>query len=120
MLFLHVFLAFPTGRLSGASSGCSSAPATSGVGPQLVGMVLGGFGPDNLLALGRAAGGLGAAEGVSSSCLSAFCPAGIVVLVVAPARAGRPRRRSLALLIDSFALGLVMIAVLCCSGASGW
>ena len=44
--------------------------------------------------------------------ISALCLAGVGVLGVRRRAAGRPLRRSLALLIDAFALGLVMIAFL--------
>ena len=45
--------------------------------------------------------------------------AGIGVLVTRRRSAGRPLRRSLALLVDSFALGLLMIAFLFLSAAFG-
>ena len=51
-------------------------------------------------------------EHVQLLSLSAICLVGVGFLAARRRQAGRPRRRSLALLIDSFALGLVMIAVL--------
>ena len=50
--------------------------------------------------------------------VSAFCLAGIGVLAARRRDAGRPLRRSVALLVDSFAVGLVMIASCCVSGDS--
>src|SRR5439155_9362933 len=49
--------------------------------------------------------------------LSALSLAGITVLVIRRRAATRPLRRSIALLVDSFALGLVMLAALLVSGA---
>ena len=51
-------------------------------------------------------------ERVQLLSLSAICLLGIGVLAARRRHAGRPLRRPVALLIDSFALGLVMIAVL--------
>jgi signal transduction histidine kinase len=45
---------------------------------------------------------------------------GVGVLAARRRHAGRPRRRSLALLIDAFALGLVMIALLLLFGTFNW
>src|SRR6266508_4619549 len=50
IVFLHVFLAFPTGRLEHRfERALVAAGYATAFGLQLVGMVLGGFGPDNLL-----------------------------------------------------------------------
>jgi signal transduction histidine kinase len=49
--------------------------------------------------------------------LSAICLVGIGVLVARRRQAGRPRRRMLALLIDSFVLGFLAIAALFTAGA---
>src|SRR5262249_47457059 len=49
--------------------------------------------------------------------VSAVCLAGIAVLAARRRRGGRPRRRIVRLLIDSFAIGLVMVAVLFAFGA---
>jgi signal transduction histidine kinase len=51
-------------------------------------------------------------EDVQLLSLSACCLVGLGVLVGRRRRFGRPRRRSLAFVIDSFAIALVMIAVL--------
>ena len=83
-LFLHVFLAFPTGRARSPLVPLAYAAATV---PQVTVMLLGGFGPGNLLAVTdepRAATVVHAAE----------------LLTLA------------ALLVDSFALGLVSLAAL--------
>ena len=52
--------------------------------------------------------------------LAALCLAGIGVLVDRHRRAQRPLRPAIALLVDSFALGLVMFAALLLAGAFEW
>jgi len=116
VLFLHVFLAFPTGRLTGVSRRLVGAGYLVSVGLQLVVMLLGGFGPDNVLAVldaPRAATVLHAVELVT---LSGLVLAGVAVLAVRRRAAGLPLRRSASLLVDSFALGLVSLAVLMLMG----
>jgi signal transduction histidine kinase len=120
ILFLHVFLAFPSGRLEGTAErllvACGYFFAFV---LQLVAMLLGGFAPDNVIAVAaepEAAYQLLRGQLVA---ISACCIGGIVLLGARRWRHGRPRRRSRALLVDSFALGLVMIAVLFVSGAYG-
>ena len=110
-LFLHVVLAFPDGRLKSRFERMLVAAAyTAAIGLQLVKMALGQF--PNLLELWAQPGFATELQRVQLLSLSATCLAGLVVLATRRRRAGRPRRRSLALLIDSFALGLVMIAAL--------
>jgi signal transduction histidine kinase len=120
VLFLHVFLAFPTGRLeSRFERSLVGVGYVTAFGVQLVAMALDGFGPDNLLAVTsdpKSAEWLSKAQLVV---LAAVSLAGIGVLAARRLGAGRPLRRSLALLVDSFALGLVMIAFLFLSAAFG-
>ena len=121
VIFLHVFLAFPDGRLRvAASSGRSSGPPTSSaVGLQLLKMALGGVGPTTCWRSRSSRTPRRPCESIQLVTLSVICLAGIGVLARRRRRAGRPLRRPVALLIDSFALGLVMIAVLFLSGAFG-
>jgi signal transduction histidine kinase len=117
-MFLHVFLAFPTGRLIGMSRvlvGFAYAVATV---PQVTVMLLGGFGPDNLLAVADAQRAADLVHGVELLTLSCLLLAGLVLLALRR-RAGRPLRRSAAVLVDSFALGLLSLAVLLAIGAVG-
>jgi len=113
VLFLHVFLAFPTGRLEGRfERGLIAAAYATAIGLQLVRMASGGFGPHNLLELGsHPAAGLAAVR-VQLLAVSAFCVAGVGILAVRRLRTGRPLRRSLSLLVYVFALALLMIAAL--------
>jgi signal transduction histidine kinase len=113
VLFLHVCLAFPTGRVQrGFERRLISAAYATAIGLQLVRMAFGDFGAGNLLAIASEPDVALAAMRVQFLAVSAFCLCGIGVLAARRRRGGRPLRRSLALLVDSFALGLVMIAVL--------
>jgi signal transduction histidine kinase len=120
VVFLHVFLAFPTGRLE---SPLDRALVITGYvvafGLHVVGMVFGNFGPDNLLELSAQPDLANALLRVQLTVLSALLIAGICVLVVRRQRAGRPLRHPLTLLVDSFVLGLAMGAFLFGSAAFG-
>jgi signal transduction histidine kinase len=117
-LLLHVYLAFPDGRLkSGLEQALVGAAYTAAVGLQLVKMSFGVFGPHNLLEISARPEVADTVGQVQLLSLAAMCLAGIGVLASRRRRAGRPHRRSLAILIDSFALGLVMIALLFIVGA---
>jgi signal transduction histidine kinase len=118
VVFLHVFLAFPSGRLEHRFEqilvGAGYAIA---FGLHLVGLALGGFGPDNVLEIVSAPQVSGRLLDAELYTLSAFCVIGVGVLAARRRGAGRPLRRSAALLVDSFAFGLVMIAALFVAGA---
>ena len=118
IVFLHVFLAFPTGRL-----GTTFERALVGLGYfvafglEIVGMLLGGYGPDNLLEVVSEPGAAATLLDVQLIAISALCLIGVGVRLARRRRAGRPLRRSIALVVDAFALGLVMIAWLFVTGA---
>jgi signal transduction histidine kinase len=117
-LFVHVFLAFPTGRLEHAfERGLVAAGYAVAFGLEVVVMGLGGFGPDNLLEVVSEPGASGTLQDVQLIAISALCLVGVGVLVARRRGSGRPLRRSVALLVDSFGLGLVMIAALFLTGA---
>jgi signal transduction histidine kinase len=117
-LFIHVFLAFPSGRLERPVERVVVAAAYSaGIGMQLVKMALGGVAGDNLLAVAAEPAAALTIQRIQLITLSVLALAA-VALLFARRRAGvRPLRRSVALLVDSFALALVMIAVLLLAGA---
>jgi signal transduction histidine kinase len=118
VLFLHVFLAFPSGRLEHrAERALVGAGYVAAFGLELVGMLLGGYGPDNLLEVVAQPGAAMTLLDVQLYAISACCLAGVGILVARRRGGGRPLRRSVALLVDSFALGLVMIALLFVTGA---
>jgi len=113
VLFLHVFLAFPSGRLERPLERVLIviAYAVAG-GLELVRMALGGFGPHNLLEITQNPSAALVVQRVQFCAVSACCLAGVVVLAARRRRRGRPLRRSLALLVSGFGLALVMIAAL--------
>ena len=113
VLFLHVFLAFPSGRLVRSFERVLVAAAyATAIGLDLVVMTLGGLGPHNLVELVTQPGAGQVVRRVQLVALSVFSVAGIAVLAARRRREGRHLRRSLTLLIDSFALALVAIPVL--------
>jgi signal transduction histidine kinase len=121
VLFLHVFLAFPDGRLDTRTERIVVGLGYfAAVGLQLTKMLLGGFIPDNLLAVANALAAFNTVEDVQLFAVAALSLAGIPLLAARRRRSGRPLRRWVELLVYSFALGLVMVAVLLVAGAFGW
>ena len=107
-LWLHVFLAFPTGRLARRKERVGVLAAyLAAVGLQVVKMVAR---PDVAEII----------ENVQLIALSAGALAGAADLVLRARAKGRAHRRPAALLIGSFALALVMIALLLLAGAFQW
>jgi signal transduction histidine kinase len=120
-LFLHVFLAFPDGRLRSQFERVLVGGAyASAIGLQLLKMSAGAFGAENLLEISARPALASATQHLQLLSLSAICLAGIGVLAVRRRREGRYRRRSLALLIDVFAIGLALIAALFVVGNFQW
>jgi signal transduction histidine kinase len=117
-IFLHVYLAFPDGRLrSRFERWLVVAAYAIAIGPQLAKMVLGSF--DNQLQVTSQADLASTVEKAQLLSMSAICLIGIGLLLARRRHAGRPRRRMLALLVDSFVLGLLMIAALLAAGPLG-
>jgi len=113
LLFLHVFLAYPSGRLVGRlERGIVAGAYATGVGLGLTRLMLGGAGPRNLIQLVSAPGAVDPIRDIAFIGISLFCLAGIGVLAARRWGANRPLRRPLLPLVDSFALGLLMIAAL--------
>jgi signal transduction histidine kinase len=113
VLFLHVFLAFPSGRLERSFERVLVAAAyVTAIALDLVVMTLGSLGPHNLVEFVTEPGAGAAVRRAQLVAISVFSLAGIAVLALRRRSGGPPLRRSLALLIDSFALGLVAIPVL--------
>src|SRR6478752_5176137 len=120
VVFLHVFLAYPSGRLEHSfERRFLAAGYFIAFGIQLAGMTLGGFGSDNLLEFVSQPEAQSRLSKVQLVALSALCVAGVGVLAVRRWRAGGARRRWSALLVDSFALGLLMLAFLFLSAVFG-
>lgn len=113
IVFVHLFLAFPTGRLRGrADRALVAVGYTVALGGQVVVMLLGTFGPDNAFALVDAPAAGNVVHAVMLVTIAALSLAGMAVLLVRRRRRGPVRRRSAALLLDAFTVGLVMIALL--------
>lgn len=120
VLFLHVFLAYPSGHLrSRVERWLVATGYAVALVPTVVRMALGGNGPDNLLEITVKPELSGDILQAQLAVNGALALVGMGVLVARRRREGRPLRRSFSLLIDSFALGLVMIAALSWTGAFG-
>jgi signal transduction histidine kinase len=120
-IFLHLFLAFPSGRLEREPErALVVAGYASAFGLQLAKMLLGGAEPRNVLGLVGESGATRTVEKVELITLSVLCLAGIAVLVARRRESVSPPRRRIALLVDAFGLGLVAIAVLLLSAALEW
>jgi signal transduction histidine kinase len=112
VLFLHVFLAFPSGRLTGRFEKILVASAyVTAISLELVRMAIGDYGPHNLVGVGRAPTAFNVVRIAQLVLLSGFCLAGLGILVARRRRQGRPLRRSLTVMIDAFAVGLAMMAI---------
>jgi signal transduction histidine kinase len=120
VVFLHVVLAFPSGRLEQfperAFVGVGYATALF---VHLFGMALGGFGSDNLLDVASRESASHRLLNAELVVLSVLCVAGIGVLAFRRRDVGPPLRRSIALLVEAFALALVMFAFLFLSAVFG-
>ena len=121
VIFLHVFLAFPSGRLERRpEQWLVGVGYFVAVGFQLAKMLLGGGDPNNLAGVVTETAAANTVEDVQLVTLSAVLLTGIVLLVIRRRGPVRPLRPSVALLVDSFALGLVAMAVLLLAGAFAW
>ena len=118
VLFMHVFLAFPSGHLRDSFERALVAGAyVAAVVLQVTRMTFGSFfGPHNLLEVTANEDAALLTLRVSLLTMSAFCLAAVGVLVLRRRRR-RPLRRSRVLVVDAFAVGLVMIACLYISAA---
>jgi signal transduction histidine kinase len=120
VVILHLFLAFPAGRLTRRPTRLLVGLGyLAAAGAQPVVMMLGGFGPDHPLRLVDAPGAARVLYDGELIAISVLSLAGVALLAARRRADGRPLRRSLGLLIDSFGLGLVMIAVLLLVGVFG-
>src|SRR5262249_49973171 len=120
-IFLHVFLAFPSGRLErGVDRTIVIVAYAAAFGLQLVKMLLWNVDGQNELALTNEQGAAFTIEDIELFGLSALSLIGASALLVRRRKLVRPLRPSIALLVDSFAFGLVGVAVLLIAGALEW
>ena len=121
VIYLQVFLSYPSGRLE---TRLERALVITGyvlaMGLQLLSLLLGGPPANNAIDVTSQPGLVDAIAHFQLSALSAVSLTGVGLLVLRRRRDGRPARRMAALLIDSFALGLVMIALLLLAGQFQW
>jgi signal transduction histidine kinase len=118
VLFLHVFLAFPTGRLlRWPERALVGVAYVASVGLSLVRMLLGAFGPRSLISVVDEPILDDELERVQLVVVALLALAGIAALVARRVGEGWHQRRSRALLVDFFAIALAMIAVLFLCGA---
>ena len=120
-LFLHVFLAFPSGRLERwFERALVSAAYATAIGLDLVVMMLVDLDPHNLVGVTNEPAAALMTRRVQLVALSLLSLAGIAVLAARRRGDGRPLRRSLSLLVDAFALALVAVPVLLVASIFGW
>jgi signal transduction histidine kinase len=110
VLFLHVFLAYPSGRLERQRERVLVVAGYAiAVGAELARMLLGGYGPHNLLEVVHHPGIADALRRGQVVALAALILIGIGILVARRYDTGRPLRRSRGLLIHSFAGALILV-----------
>ena len=108
-ILLHVFLAFPDGRLRSRFERILVAIAyPAAVGVQVFRLTLGSS--DNLMEIGAATEVADDARTLGLILLSGILLMGMGVLAVRRRHSGRGRRRALALVIDLCALGMLLAA----------
>jgi signal transduction histidine kinase len=116
-MFLHVFLAYPTGQLETRSRRVLVAAAYVNVVILQLAKILLGGNPDSLLAITSQPELAARIEQTQLIAMSVLLLAGVVLLL-----GQRPtgRRRPVTLLVDAFGLALVMLAILYVAGLRGW
>ena len=119
-LFLHVFLAFPTGKLTGLPERVVVIACYAAVlGLQLAKILL-GVSPENVLAVVSYVELANRVEGIQLTLVAVLLLVGGALLFLRTRREGRTRRRPTALLVDAFGLALVMLALLYVAGTLSW
>ena len=120
VVFLHVFLAYPSGRIERPlERAVLAAGYFTAFVLQLADMALGGSGSDNLLELTSDTDAQRLLQKAQLVVLSALCIVGAGILGLRTRGAGHPLRRWSALLVHSFVLALVMITFLFLSAVFG-
>jgi len=117
-VLIHVYLAYPSGRLGSALDRfLVGAAYFVAVGMQLIELMLGGFRPDNVLAVVDEAPTAETLAKVQLTLLAGIALVSAGVLLARRSAPGRLRRRSAALLVDTCVIALVMSAALLIMGA---
>ena len=116
VMFLHVFLAFPSGRLESRPDRFVVVGSYVFAALSLPRLALGEYGPRNVLAIADRPGAVTVLQELQLAIVSTLLLAGIAILIRRRRRTGRPLRTSLGVLVDSFSLALLMMAVLFTAG----
>jgi signal transduction histidine kinase len=120
VLFLHVFLAFPDGRLGLPARLLVAVGYFTAVGLQLAKMLLGLGAPHNLLAIWNEPSAGIKVEDVQIYAMATILIAGIPLLALRRRASGRHLRSWVEVLVYSFALVLVLLAVLLLNAKTSW
>ena len=119
-LFLHVFLAFPTGRLTARPEQVVVVACyVTVLSLQLV-KVMFGVNPDSVFVVIDQPEIGNVVEQAQLVLVCVFLLAGAVLLYLRQRRAGQSHRRPAALVVDAFGLALVMLAILYAAGLGAW
>ena len=116
-VWLHVFLAYPTGRVTGTRRLIVVAGYVAALVLQVVVLTLGGFDERHLLTVVTRPDLAESVQNVQLLALAGLCLVGVVALVHRARSAVPAARRPAALLVDSFGAGLLMVAALLVAGA---
>ncbi|MBY5162140.1 sensor histidine kinase [Salsipaludibacter albus] len=120
VLLLHLFLAFPSGRLTTRASRVVVVAAYALAALTIPDLLLGFEAPRNVLAVRDLPAAATTLLDVELLGLSALLLAGVVLLAWRRHRDGPSVRRAVDLLVQAASLGLVMIAVLLLMGVLDW
>jgi signal transduction histidine kinase len=119
-MFLHVFLAFPSGRVRDRRERVLVvATYAVTVGLQIVKVAL-GVNPDSLFAVVDAPAAGNVVESVQLALVSCALLLGVVLLHRRRSGRERLRRRPATLVVDAFSFALVMLALLYSGALLGW
>ena len=116
-VWLHVFLAYPTGRVTGTRRLIVVAGYVAALVLQVLVLTLGGFDERHLLTVVSRPDLAESVQNVQLLALAGLCLVGVVALVHRARSAVPAARRPAALLVDSFGAGLLMVAALLVAGA---
>ncbi|WP_130384857.1 histidine kinase [Kribbella sp. VKM Ac-2569] len=119
-MFLHVFLAYPTGQLATRPRQVVVIAGYVNVVVLQLAKILLGSNPDSLLAITAQPALASRIEQFQLVAMSALLLIGTALLLVRRPSPGLARRRPVTLLVDTFGLALVMLALLYVAGLRGW
>ncbi len=119
-MFLHVFLAYPTGQLQTRPRQVVVIAGYVNVVVLQLAKILLGSNPDSLLAISAQPALASRIEQFQLIAMSALLLIGTALLLVRRPNPSLARRRPVTLLVDTFGLALVMLALLYVAGLRGW